>query len=132
MVRVEQVIHVRDPLAVLRKMYAWARPGGYVVVQDFDTRTLGLHPRPGTRGEMGRVLFGVFGRAGKDVQIGYKLPAYFAEAGLGAPDGTDVAGFLMPLVQARPMLLAVYCSLLPKALEPGITTGERTLLTRDR
>ena len=116
------LIHVRDPLAVLRKMYAWTRPGGCIVVQDFDMRTIGLYPKFGTWGEFERVVFGVFGRAGKDVDIGYRLPAYFAEAGLGVPEGTDVAGFLMSLEQARPMFLAVYTSLLPTALELGITT----------
>ena len=120
------LIHVRDPLAILRKMYAWTKPGGYVVVQDFDMRTLDLYPKLGTWGELERVLFGVFGRAGKDIHIGHKLPAYFAEAGLGVPEGTDVAGFLMSLEQARPMFLAVYRSLLPKALELGITTEEES------
>jgi ubiquinone/menaquinone biosynthesis C-methylase UbiE len=120
------LIHVRDPLAALRKMYAWTKPGGYVVVQDFDMRTIDLYPRLAAWAEFERVVFGVFERTGKDTRIGYKLPAYFAEAGLGAPDGTDVTGFLRSLQQASPMLLAVYRSLLPKALELSITTQENS------
>jgi ubiquinone/menaquinone biosynthesis C-methylase UbiE len=118
------LIHVRDPLAALRKMYAWTKPGGYIVVQDFDMRTIDLYPRLEAWAELERVVFDVFERTGKDTRIGYKLPAYFAEAGLGAPDGTDVTGFLRSLQQASPMFLAVYRSLLPKALELGITTEE--------
>jgi hypothetical protein len=83
-----------------------------------------LVPEVGAWAELERVVFGVFERTGKDVRIGYKLPAYFAEAGLGAPDGTGVTGFLMSLQQASPMFLATYRNLLPKALELGITTEE--------
>src|SRR5688572_17689950 len=113
------LIHVRDPLAVLRKMYAWTKPGGYVIVQDYDMRTIDLYPRLGSWADLEKVVFGVSERMGKDARIGYKLPAYFAEVGLGAPDGTDIAGHLMPLQQASPMFLAVYRSLLPKAIELG-------------
>lgn len=120
------LIHVRDPLAALRKMYAWTKPGGYVVVQDYDMRTVDLYPRPAWWGELERVLFGVLERAGKDARIGYKLPAYFVRAGIGAPDGTDVTGVLQSLRESGPIFFATYRSLLPKALELGITTQEES------
>ena len=41
-------------------------------------------------------------------------------AGLGAPDGTDVAGRLEPLRAGGPMLAAVFASLTPAAESLGL------------
>lgn len=54
--------------------------------------------------------------------MGRKLPWYFVEAGLGAPDGADVAGILAPMAQSWKMVAATYQSVLPVALKLGITT----------
>lgn len=120
------LVHVRDPLAALRKMYAWTKPGGYVVVQEYDMRTIGIYPKLGTWEEFERVFFGVFESSRKQIDLGYKLPALFVEAGLGAPEGTDVSGSLTSLKQTGPMFEAVYRVLLPKAFELGITTKEES------
>ena len=50
----------------------------------------------------------------------------FADAGLGAPDGTDVAGRLEPLATGSAPLAGVYRSVLPVALSLGLTTQERS------
>jgi hypothetical protein len=55
------------------------------------------------------------------------LPGYFIEAGIGAPDGTDVAGHMLPIRVAAEMLTAVYRSVLPLALKHGVTTEERSV-----
>ena len=70
-----------------------------------------------------------FSAAGCDVQIGARLPKLFAEAGIGAPDGTDVSGRLEPLAEAQTMLTAVYRSLLATAIAHGITTEQRAAAT---
>ena len=51
-------------------------------------------PPLATSGEFDRVYYGVFEKAGRDPVIGRKLPSHFAAAGVGEPDGTDVAGLL--------------------------------------
>ena len=57
--------------------------------------------------------------------MGLKLPGYFIEAGIGAPDGTDVSGHLYSRCRsARQMLDAVYRSVLPLALKYGVTTEQ--------
>ncbi len=33
------LIHLWDPIAVLQKMYDWTKPGGHIVVQEYDFRT---------------------------------------------------------------------------------------------
>ena len=120
------LLHVQDPVGVLRKLYGWTRPGGYVVIQDYDFRTMDCYPELGAYAEFDEVFFEVYRRSGRDTRIGHKLPAYFAEAGIGPPDGTDVAGHLMSLEHTSGMVQAVYRSVLPRALELGITTEARS------
>jgi ubiquinone/menaquinone biosynthesis C-methylase UbiE len=119
------LIHARNPRALLRKMYAWTRPGGYMVVQDFDLRTVDAYPWFGAWAEFQKVMYGVYVQAGRDVQIGHKLPHHFVAAGLGQPDGTDVAGVLSSLEDLSSMYQSVYQSLLPRALELGLTTPKQ-------
>lgn len=115
-------VHLRDPLAVLRKMYAWTKPGGVMIIQEYDFRTLDIYPRLPALTEFETVFNGVFDRAGRDTRIGYKMPVHFADAGIGSPDGTDVASMIQPLAEAGGMFQAVYRSVLPHALQMGLTT----------
>jgi ubiquinone/menaquinone biosynthesis C-methylase UbiE len=114
------LIHVADPLALLRKMYSWVKPGGGLVTQDYDLRTLDIYPRPAMWSEFEK-LRSIFEK-GRDINIGLKLPAYFAEAGLGWADGTDAATHVWPLTQSIEQFLGFYRSLLPRALQMGLTT----------
>ena len=69
-------------------------------------------------------FIGAFGAAGADVHAGARLAQFFAQAGLGAPDGTDVCGRIEPLGTGRVMLENVFRSLLPAALAHHITTED--------
>ena len=46
-------MYVRDPVAVLRKMYRWTKPGGCVAVQDIHVRTINLYPKLEACAELG-------------------------------------------------------------------------------
>jgi ubiquinone/menaquinone biosynthesis C-methylase UbiE len=120
------LIHTRDPVAVLRKMFSWTKPGGYIVAQDYDFRTMDIYPRLDAWTEFVRVFEGVFEQSGLDTRIGHKLAAHFVAAGIGEPDGTDVTGRISPLPEASIMFKAVYQSILPRALELGLTTVEKS------
>ena len=120
------LLHMQDPISVLGKMYDWTKPGGYIVVQDYDFRTMDAYPKPDAYVEYEKVFFDVYRKGGRDTRIGHKLPTYFVEAGIGPPDGTDVAGHLMSLEQASGMIKAVYRSVLPRALQLGVTTEARS------
>ena len=120
------LIHASDPAAVLRRMYAWTKPGGCLVVQDYCLDPVRLHPPLEAAAEFDRVFHAVFARAGRDREIGLKLPIHFVEAGIGWPDGTDVSGILSPLEPAGEMIQAVYRSILPKAIELGVTSEEES------
>jgi hypothetical protein len=73
--------------------------------------------------EATRVMIGAFDAVGCDVSLGARLPAAFAEAGVGAPDGTDVAGRVERLATGSRMLRAVFGSVLPAAVAHGVTTA---------
>jgi SAM-dependent methyltransferase len=120
------LFHLTDPVAALARLWDWVAPGGHLVVQDLDLRTCGVTPPLGTLAEFTRVTLGAIAAAGRDVQIGHRLPLLFEAAGIGVPDGTDVAGRLEPLATASAMLDATHRSVLPVAVEHGLTTPERS------
>jgi SAM-dependent methyltransferase len=119
------LFHLADPVAALRRLWDWVAPGGHLVVQDYDLRTVDVAPALDTMREFNRVVPAAFTGAGCDIHIGHRLPVLFADAGVGAPDGTDVAGRIEPLATTSAMLAAVYRSLLPVAQSLGLTTEQR-------
>ncbi|MFI0487105.1 methyltransferase domain-containing protein [Actinomadura sp. 9N215] len=111
-----------QPAEMLRKMFRWTAPGGVMLVQEYDFRTIDVHPRPRLWDEFERVVHGVLHDVGVDPGFGVRLPGYFAAAGLGASDGTQVVGALTSFPHTGWYLVATYRSLLPRALELGVTT----------
>jgi ubiquinone/menaquinone biosynthesis C-methylase UbiE len=116
------LLHVRDGIGMLRNMFELTKPGGWIAVQEFDFRTTDIYPKLPAFAEFENTFFGVYEKSGRETRLGRKLPAYFAEAGIGEPDGTDVEGSLLSLHESGPMLTAVYRSILPLALKLSITT----------
>ncbi len=114
------LFHVADPTSVLRRLWDAVAPGGQLVVHDYDLRGIDVTPSLDTVADWRRVVLGAFTGAGRDIQVGHTLPVLFAGAGLGAPDGTDVAGRLEPLRAGGPMLAAVFASLTPAAESLGL------------
>lgn len=120
------LFHVHDRVGVLRRLWDWVAPGGHLVVQDYDVEPCGVLPELATIDEFRRVVPGAFEGAGCDIRAGHHLPLLFGAAGIGAPDGTDVAGRLEPFATASAMFGAVYRSVLPGALALGLTTEEQS------
>jgi SAM-dependent methyltransferase len=122
------LLHVADPVAVLRRMWAATAPGGHLVVQDYDLRAVDCYPPLAVVEEWRRVFLGTFTAVGRDIRLGHRLPGLFAEAGVGAPDGTEVVGRLEPFASAAGMLAATYRSVSPAAVAKGIVSEDH----RDR
>jgi ubiquinone/menaquinone biosynthesis C-methylase UbiE len=116
------LIHLQDPVAALRTMWNLTRPGGVLLVFDYDFRTHDTHPACPELEEFIAVVDGVFEKAGLDPRIGSELPYYLERAAGGPPDGGETSGFIMPVADLRRFLLLSYRSLLPAALELGVTT----------
>jgi len=114
------ILQLKDPIAILRKMLRWTKPGGVVVVQEYDFRTWDPYPAHEAMAEAIRIFNTVMEKSGRDVHLGNKLPTHFVEAGLGAPDDTDVAGLLTGFDVGGRMEQAVYNSIFPTAQKMGL------------
>ncbi len=120
------LLHMKDPVSVLRKMYEWTRPGGYLVVQDYDLSTLEIYPSKDFFEEGVRVFSTLMEKGGKDIRIGQKLPHHFIRAGIGTADNIRLDGVVSTLSEAEWWVLGSYQSFLPLALKLGIITEERS------
>jgi ubiquinone/menaquinone biosynthesis C-methylase UbiE len=116
------LFHLPRRVAVLGRLWDAVAPGGHLVVQDYDIRSAGVLPALDSIDELVRVMTGAFTAAGCDVHAGARLPQLFAQAGIGDPDGTDVAGRIEPLSSGRALFERSFRSVLPNALAHGITT----------
>lgn len=116
------LLHMQDPVAVIARMWQWTKPGGYLVVMDYDFHTQGTYPRLAAGDEYNRLLFELLTCTGRDPRIGHKLPTYVAAGCGGEPVGTDVAAHIWPMADTADLLSAGYKSLLPAALQQGIVT----------
>jgi ubiquinone/menaquinone biosynthesis C-methylase UbiE len=116
------LFHLPQRVAVLRGLWEAVAPGGHLLVQDYDMRACGVLPALETIDECLRVATAAFSAAGCDARLGATLPQLFAQAGVGAPDGTDVAGRLEPLAQTEGAFTGLLRSVLPTAIAHDITT----------
>lgn len=117
------LFHLPQRIAVLGRLWQAVAPGGHLLVQDYDLRAVRtMGPAADTLGEVTRVIIGTFEAVGADPMIGMTLPLLFQQAGLGTPDGTEVAGRLLTLADSAEMLAGTLRSLLPIARVKGVTT----------
>jgi 2-polyprenyl-3-methyl-5-hydroxy-6-metoxy-1,4-benzoquinol methylase len=115
------LFHLPQRVAVLARLWDAVAPGGHLVVQDYDLGSIDLVPSLPSVEEIARVIPRTFLVLGCDIRAGFHLPQLFAEAGVGAPDGTDVAGRIEPLSRGQRILAATFSSLLPAALAHRVT-----------
>ena len=119
------LMHVAEPVSVVRRLWAAVARGGHLIIQDYDARTIAVAPPLEAVVEFRRVFIETITAAGRRADIGHQLPLLLARAGIGAPDGTDVAGRLEPLSNLGPQFADAYRAILPAADSLRITTGER-------
>jgi SAM-dependent methyltransferase len=74
--------HLRQPVALLRRMWAAVRPGGVIVVEDADFDGWGCHPANDGFVFFVRTYREVIARLGGDHAFGRKLYAAFLDAGI--------------------------------------------------
>jgi SAM-dependent methyltransferase len=85
------LIHLPNPIEMLRKMYAVTKPGGVILIQDYNGTSFDIQPRPVRWNSLRNMFVRAVGEAsGRDASFGTKLPLHFVAAGIGAPDDTAV------------------------------------------
>lgn len=121
------LIHASDPVATLRRLWDWVKPGGVLLVMDYDLtalRTLSPHP---VVSRAIALITEMFRALGKDVEVGTRMSERFRSAGLGAPDGCDVWSHIQLNSPGVGMVRAVLASL----RAAGVAAGHVDAATMD-
>ncbi|MBT0770138.1 class I SAM-dependent methyltransferase [Kineosporia sp. J2-2] len=119
------LFHLPHRAQVLARLWDAVAPGGYLLVQDYDLGVVGSVPPSPASDDVNALLADAFGAIGCDIRTGAKLGSLFAEAGIGAPDGSDIAGTLSALGPGRAMLEGVVRGVLPAAVARGAVDPAR-------
>lgn len=114
------LLHMTDPVGAVRRLGALVRPGGRLVLVDYDLGHLAVRPEHPAFERGFQILTECFRRSGKDVDAGLRLGEYIARAGLPEPDGCDFAPSFGRLAEIGHRLVSVLASLIPAAQALGI------------
>jgi SAM-dependent methyltransferase len=118
------LIHMPDAVEAVRRLAALVRPGGKLVLMDFDLSRMACRPgHPAV--ERGFEIIGdCFTRSGKDPDCGLQLASYMVAAGLPMPEQAAVETFYARIVGPGPMIRSVLASLGPAARALGVAEPE--------
>jgi ubiquinone/menaquinone biosynthesis C-methylase UbiE len=117
------LIHLPEPIAMLRKMYAVTKPGGVILVQDYNGTSFDIQPRPKQWNSFQKMSISAVAKAtGRDISFGTKLPLHFVAAGIGAPDDMSATAYIGWLEDCGDWLLTTLEGLLPSALKLALIT----------
>jgi SAM-dependent methyltransferase len=118
------LFHMANPLAVLQHHLSQLRPGGLLVVLDFDVGASRAEPAQPLAAQALGWVQAAFRSGGADPAIGTRLALLLRQAGLAAVQGFGVQGYLEPDDPAGPALLSgVVNSLLPQIVGSGVATA---------
>ena len=119
------LFHLADPVGALRHHLQAVRPGGRVVVLDYDIGGLRAEPADALTAPMTALVLAAFRAAGADPTIGARLQRILADAGVQDVAGLGIAQYLAGDEPLGPtMLSGVVRSLAPVMLAHGLATEE--------
>lgn len=119
------ICHMTDPVHAIERLWSWVKPGGTLLVQDYDMGIMYAMPHSPAHAEGFELIRRSFTASGKDARAGASMPHYFMKAGTGFPDGTRVASYLAPSYMMTPAATAVLTSVGPALEKMGIATKGR-------
>lgn len=117
------LIHMDDPVAVTRRLGGLVRPGGTLVLMDFDLRGLAVRPEEPVVERGFEIVNQCFARAGKRFDMGTRLGACLLAAGLPHPEGFAARTAVGPLAEVGEMLRTVLASIRDAAQALGVAEG---------
>jgi 2-polyprenyl-3-methyl-5-hydroxy-6-metoxy-1,4-benzoquinol methylase len=116
------ICHMTDPVRAVSRLWSWVKPGGTLLVQDYDMGIMHSMPHSPAHDEGFELIRQSFTRSGKDARAGASMPHYFMKAGVGFPDGTRAASYLAPSYMTTPAAIAVLTSLGPALNKMGVAS----------
>ena len=125
------LLHIQQPSKLLHRLWEWVRPGGWLLIMDYDLTSSSSFPQHPVIERALRFSVDTFRRDGLDIEIGSRVPALFAEAGLPQPDGCDIASMILPAGPSVHALRETLLSLRPAILRSRLA-DEPTLERTDR
>ena len=118
------LFHLPQRLEVLRRLWDAVAPGGHLLVQDYDFHTIEVLPPLASADEVTVLFTAAFHARGCDTRVGLHMRQLFIQAGIGVPDGVDVAGRVQPLGEGSGMFGQVLRGVLSTAIVHGLTDAE--------
>jgi len=105
---------VEQPEDALRKMFNSLKPGGVLLLQDYDFSTFHFsEPVKDLDSYFRDLMIDALKRSGKDPVMGIKLSDYFKKALGKEADQTDASGVISTAAEALAMMRSVYENMLP-------------------
>ncbi len=117
------IVHMAEPVKVLRNLWNWVRPGGVLLVQDFDMHVAVTMTDGGRSAEAEPLIWKIFAAMGKDYRAGTSMPRRFLQAGIGAHDGIEVSASFGSGKDYNTEAAPVLKSLIPVAVKYGVATA---------
>lgn len=114
------ILHMVDPVQVLKNLWGWAKPGGVLLVEDYDMLPGTIMTDGGRSAEAGELIRKIFGAMGKDYRTGTSLPRKFLQAGIGPHDGIEVSAHFVTAKENIATTAPVLRSLIPVAKKFGL------------
>jgi SAM-dependent methyltransferase len=119
------LMHVADPVEVVRNLARQVASGGVVLFLEFDVEAAGVYPDVPLATRMIGYVKEAFTRAGVDVRPGLRLHQQFVAAGLPAPDMLSLGRVeAAPAAASCAMLAGVLRTLLPLIEQAGVATSD--------
>jgi SAM-dependent methyltransferase len=117
------LLHMDDPLAMVRRLAALTRPGGTLVMMDYVMNTLQIAPHHPVLERGIEIINGTLAGAGRPLDAGLRLVEWCRAAGLPMPHGTDVEANL-EVMGSDPTLARAIEGFGPQAIRLGLATAD--------
>ena len=114
------LLHMTDPVGAVRRLAALLRPGGTLVLMDFDTTRMACRPEHPAMTRSYGIIEACYARSGKHADCGLRLASYLVDAGLPMPAEATADTYFAPIINRGPTLRAVLSSLGPAAEALGV------------
>jgi ubiquinone/menaquinone biosynthesis C-methylase UbiE len=116
------LVHMTDPDTVLKRLWSWVKPGGALMVMDYDMGVMLLNSDLKGVNDAVPILLNTFSALGKNPRIGSTLANMFLQTGIGDADGTKIYG---KIAKPNGILAAALRSMRPAIIKSGVANSEK-------